>query len=130
MSSDVEEKIFKELTCINERLDSHDKKFEAIDQRFEQVDQRFNQIDQKFEQVDQRFEEIGQTLKEIIHSIDVMKSSIILIEQKVSVEIPTLFDAYSGQHEKQTIHQNEINSLNQKVENHDIRISILEQKSS
>ena len=136
MNSKIEEKIFQELNSINmkldehsqkldehgQKLDKHDEKFDAIDKRFDQIDQRFEQVDQRFEQVDQRFDEI-------MHILDVMKSSIILIEQKVSVEIPTLFDAYSGQHEKQTMHQNDINSLNRKVENHDIRISILEQKS-
>lgn len=59
--------------------------------------------------------------------MDTMSGSIVLIEHKVSTEIPALFDGYSLQKEIQGIQQGNITSLNIKVEEHDIRISDLEQ---
>lgn len=56
-----------------------------------------------------------------------MNRSIILIEHKVTTEIPALFDGYSMQQQKQDIQQENLTSLNVKVEEHDIRISSLEQ---
>lgn len=131
------------------KFQEHDERFNKIDQKFEEVDQRFKEIDQRFEQIDQRFEEIDQSFKEVDQSfkkinqtlkrhevemekmsqdMQVTKEAVILMEQKISVEIPALFDGYSMHQEKQERQDNEINSLNVKVENHDVRISCLEEK--
>ena len=131
------------------KLQEHDERFNKIDQKFEEVDQRFKEIDQRFEEVDQRFEKIDQSFKEVNQSfkeinqtlkrheveikkmsrdMQVTKEAVILMEQKISVEIPALFDGYSMHQEKQERQDNEINSLNVKVENHDVRISCLEEK--
>ena len=59
-------------------------------------------------------------------TIETMNRSIILIEHKVTTEIPTLFDGYSMHQQKQESQQENIDSLNVKVEEHDIRISSLE----
>ena len=60
-------------------------------------------------------------------SMETMNRSIILIEHKITTEIPTLFDGYSMHQQKQELQQENIDSLNVKVEEHDIRISSLEQ---
>lgn len=133
----------------DERFNKIDQKFEEVDQRFKEIDQRFEQIDQRFEKIDQRFEEIDQSFKEVDQSfkkinqtlkrhevemekmsqdMQVTKEAVILMEQKISVEIPALFDGYSMHQEKQERQDNEINSLNVKVENHDVRISCLEER--
>lgn len=133
----------------DERFNKIDQKFEEVDQRFKEIDQRFEQIDQRFEGIDQRFEKINQSFKEVSQSfkeinqtlkrhevemekmsqdMQVTKEAVILMEQKISVEIPALFDGYSMDQEKQERQNNEINSLNVKVENHDVRISCLEEK--
>ena len=69
------------------------------------------------------------SISDLQHKTDVIRDSVVLLEQKVATELPTLFDGYSMEHDIQGIHQNAINSLNKKVDNHDIRISILEQKA-
>lgn len=124
------------------KFQEHDERFNKIDRKFEKVDQRFEEINQKFEEVDQRFKEIDQSFKEINQTLErheveikkmsldmqVTKEAVILMEQKISVEIPALFDGYSMHQEKQERQDDEINSLNLKVENHDARISYLEEK--
>lgn len=123
---------FKE---VGQRFEQIDQRFEKIDQRFEEVNQRFEKIDQSFKEVNQSFKEVNQTLKrhevemeKMSQNMQVTKEAVILMEQKISVEIPALFDGYSMHQEKQERQDNEINSLNVKVENHDVRISRLEEK--
>ena len=96
-----------EITVLKE-LNTHNNKFEAIDKRFDDVDKKF---------------------KNISDVLESLKQSVILIEQKVTVDIPALFDGYSAHQDIQERQQGEIDSLNKKVDMHDIRISILEQKS-
>lgn len=60
-------------------------------------------------------------------SLETMQHSIILIEHQVTTVIPALLDGYSTHQQKQEIQQENLTSLNVKVEEHDIRISNLEQ---
>lgn len=66
------------------------------------------------------------TMLSMQQTMETMNRSIILIEHTVTTEIPTLFDGYSMHQEKQEVQQENIDSLNVKVEEHDIRISTLE----
>ena len=129
------EKIDQRFKEIGQRFEKIDQRFEKIDQRFEEVDQRFEKFDQNFKEVNKSFKEINQTLKrheveikKMSQDMQVTKEAVILMEQKISVEIPALFDGYSMHQEKQERQDDEINSLNLKVEKHDARISYLEEK--
>lgn len=136
MSKEFEEKTTKELSNlraetkelnakldkVNERLDNHDKKFDAIDKRFENVDRQFDAIGAKFDEVDNKLDNITAVLESV-------QRSVVLMEQKLTLDVPVLFDGYTAHQEIQERQQGEINSLNKKVDNHDIRISILEQKT-
>ena len=140
MSSEVEERIFEELKSIsqklgvnNDRFDTLENRFDTLENRFDTLEQRFDNLEQRFDNLEQRFDNLEQRMDkkfdEIDHRLDVLTRSVVLIENRITTEIPTLFDAYTSQHDKQTMHQNDINSLNRKVEDHDIRISILEQNT-
>ena len=154
MSSEVEERIFEELKSISQKLgvnndrfdtlenrfdtlenrfDTLEQRFDNLEQRFDNLEQRFDNLEQRFDNLEQRFDNLEQRMDkkfdEIDHRLDVLTRSVVLIENRITTEIPTLFDAYTSQHDKQTMHQNDINSLNRKVEDHDIRISILEQNT-
>lgn len=136
MSAEFEEKTTRELSNlraetkrlnakldkVNERLDNHDKKFDAIDKRFENVDRQFDAIGAKFDEVDNKLDNITTVLESV-------QRSVVLMEQKLTVDIPALFDGYTAHQEIQERQQGKINSLSKKVENHDIRISILEQRT-
>lgn len=126
----------KKFESIDKRFESIDKRFESIDKRFESIDKKFENIDKKFESIDKKFESIDEFQKEanekfdkIFHILDVIRESQILIEHQVMVKIPALFDGYSMHQQKQEILESNINSLDRKVEDHDIRLSILEQQS-
>ena len=59
--------------------------------------------------------------------LQITKEAVILIEDKITREIPTLFDGYSMHQEKQERQGKEISIINRKIRNHDARISSLEQ---
>lgn len=59
--------------------------------------------------------------------LQITKEAVILIEDKITREIPTLFDGYSMHQEKQERQGKEISLINRKIRNHDARISSLEQ---
>lgn len=130
------DKIDKKLEEIDERFDKIDKKFEEIDERFDKIDKKFDEIDERFEKVDRRFEEVDKRfeeleteIKEMAKGMQVTKEAVILMEQKISLEIPVLFDGYSMHQEKQERQECEIDSINNKIASHDARISCLEGKA-
>lgn len=59
--------------------------------------------------------------------LQITKEAVILIEDKITREIPTLFNGYSMHQEKQERQGKEISLINRKIRNHDARISSLEQ---
>ena len=68
-------------------------------------------------------------LKDIKHTIDVMNESIVLLEHRLTFEVPALYDGYSMCRDMHEIQHSRLNSLSFKVEDHSNRISILEQKA-
>lgn len=104
-------------------------KFQEHDEKFNKIDERFEKIDRRFEEVDKRFEELETEIKEMAKGMQVTKEAVILMEQKISLEIPVLFDGYSMHQEKQERQECEIDSINNKIASHDARISCLEGKA-
>ena len=98
------------------------RKFDSIDKKFEELDKFQNYVYDKFDKIDEKFDQIT-------HILDVIRQSQVLLEEQIMLKIPALFDGYSMHQEKQEILEKEINSINHNVEDHDIRISILEQQS-
>lgn len=136
MSAEFEKTVLKELKSINEKLDSHDKKFDAIDQRFDSIDRKFDAINKRFDIADRQFDLIGAKFDEVDTKIEKNTSlleglchSFAILEEKTSRDITALFDGYSMQHQILESQRKELYPLINKVDNLDIRISILEQKA-
>ena len=73
------------------------------------------------DKLENRMDSMDKTLKSMCRSLT-------LIEDQVMNKIPALFDGYSAHEEKIEQEKSELNSINEKIENHDIRISYLEEK--
>lgn len=69
---------------------------------------------------------LNKTVDELNKKVEKIDKSVIIIEDKVSNEIPALFDGYSFNYELQKEDQKRINSLEKQIFNHSIRISNLE----
>lgn len=127
-------KNFEKFTILkfqehDEKFNKIDERFDKIDKKFEEIDERFEKVDRRFEEVDKRFEELETEIKEMAKGMQVTKEAVILMEQKISLEIPALFDGYSMHQEKQERQECEIDSINNKIASHDARISCLEGKA-
>ena len=57
-----------------------------------------------------------------------LNQNFVKFDHEINKKIDTLFDAYSINVEKDILHEQDINSINSKISNHDIRISNLESK--
>lgn len=136
MACEKFEKLDKFQQDVYERFDKIDEKFEKIDEKFEKIDEKFQKIDEKFGKIDEKFNSIDQFRQEtnekfdkIFQALEVIRESQILIEHQVTFKIPVLFDGYSMHQQKQEILEDNINSVKRIVDDHDIRLSILEQQS-
>ena len=126
----------RQFEIVNQRFEQIDQRFEKINQRFEQINQRFEQINQRFEVVDQRFEivdkkfiSIDEQIIEIKAEIREIKNYLIIIEDKISTQIPALFDGYNSSFEKNANLESRQDATEQKVAINSLKISNLEDTS-
>jgi len=84
---------------------------EYVDIRFNEVDRRFEQVDRRFEQVDRRFEQIDEKLNKIMNHLD------------------WLVGEYKRFDEEHIVATEQSRRQNDKLENHETRISTLEQRT-
>lgn len=103
----LEELIKKVLSKLEEQSQEMKRQFEIVNQRFEQIDQRFEGVNQKFVSIDEQFKKANQKFISIDEQFAEMKAEIreiknylIIIEDKLSNEIPALFDGYNSNFEK------------------------------
>ncbi|MHB9095801.1 MAG: hypothetical protein ACYC21_14135, partial [Eubacteriales bacterium] len=83
--------------------------FKKVDQRFEQIDQRFEQIDQRFDSLEKRQTKIEVTIEnEVLEKIKVLYDDNVEIKQSLSSI------------------EKKIDNLTDIVENHEMRIRVLE----
>lgn len=113
----------------SEKFDKLDKFQEDVHENFDRMDVTFKRMDDTFKRIDERFKKVDERFDEITHILDVIRQSQVLLEEQIMLKIPALFDGYSMHQQKQEILEENLNSVNRTLENHDIRISILEQQS-
>ena len=120
----------------NERFNSMEEKFDLMEKT---TTEKFNSMEEKYDLMDKstkdRFCSLEQALKNIEIELKDTQEVVISLNQRfikfdyeINKKIDTLFDACFVNTEKDTMHEENINSLNSKVLNHDIRISNLENK--
>ncbi len=132
----LEELIKKVLSKLEEQSQEMKRQFEIVNQRFEQIDQRFEGVNQKFVSIDEQFKKANQKFISIDEQFAEMKAEIreiknylIIIEDKLSNEIPALFDGYNSNFEKNTYLESRQDDTEQKVAINSLRISSLEDTS-
>lgn len=119
---------FKQQT--EERFDALEKRFDVLEQRFDALEKRFNELEQKFDILAKRLDELEQKFNNLKQQTEEMFNglhrSIIIIEDKVSNEIPALFDDNGFQQDHLERNDKDIKQLQNITENHAIRIISLE----
>ncbi len=121
------EKVFKKLEEHDKRFDKSDEKFDMVFKKLEEHDESFKKSDEK---LNKNMEEISIIFKDLIKREDeryeMLHNSLLVIEDRVSRELPALFDGLQISIEKNTDLDIRHNSLEEKVEFNSQRISSLE----
>ena len=99
-----------------ELLAALEKRFDAIDNRFEKMDERFDKMETEITDVKTELADVKKEVRKI--AVDV--------ENRIEKKIVALFDGREGTLEKQAETESNIVTMQNKIENHDIRIKALE----
>ncbi|MEN3002771.1 hypothetical protein [Dehalobacterium formicoaceticum] len=120
----------KILSLIEKMYIEFSGRFEKIDERFEKIDERFEKIDEKFGKIDERFEKIDDKFDELNNKLDqkANKNDIVRLENELKPKIEALFDGYKQNSDKLDSIITRLNIIEEKVENHDIHIAVLNKR--
>ncbi|MBR6505193.1 MAG: hypothetical protein IKT41_05815 [Clostridia bacterium] len=122
MSKDFEEKVLKKL----EQLDTLSEEFK----QFRKEQREFNAKQEKFNAKQEEFNAKQEELNtKILKRLDIIEKNVVIIEDRVTNEIPALFDADKTRNQKQLQFETTLDSLDQKTEDHAVRILALEYTS-
>lgn len=130
MSKEFEEIVLKKFEELNNKIDSKLGSLEKkMDSKIDNLDKKFTAFQKDITTKLMNFEKFTilkfEELKEVKTDLTITKQKVEHMEQILEKNIPEMFDKYISKQEKQN---KELNSLEQTIENHEVRISALEKK--
>ena len=132
MSKEFEELVLKKL----EKLDTLEEKTANTDKVIQEVIlPKLDSLEVKITNTDKTLQEISTELKNTQKELrttqkglENLTNKFTMFDFEINKRIDTLFDAFTVNREKDLVHEKDIKSLDEKVFNHSIRISNLENK--
>ena len=115
MDNSAKNEILAAIAKLAEKVDIIQKQNTRLEERMTKLEQRVTELEQRVAKLEQNFAELKQELIETKDEIKPMKRSIIIMENEHGKKLDALFDAFG------------IN--NQKIENQNLRIKLLEKKA-
>ena len=130
MSKEFEKIVLKKFEELNNKIDSKLGSLEKkMDSKIDNLDKTFTAFQKDITMKLINFEKFTilkfEELKEVKTDLTITKQKVEHMEQILEKNIPEMFDKYISKQEKQS---KELNSLEQTIENHEVRISALEKK--
>lgn len=104
------------------------KKLDVLDERTQKMKIEMGDLKQEMKDINLRLGKLEIEVKDMDEVINYHNQSFTKFDYEINKNIDTLFDAFTTNKEKDSVHEKNIVSLNAKVFNHDIRISNLEDK--
>lgn len=108
------------------------KKFIKIDKRFDDIDKKFDKIDKKFDEIDKRFDFIIDHFNSRFEAIEQMvadlSTKIARFTNSVLNSLDKLTTEYKKLDEETTVLAGRYPQINDKLDDHEVRISALEKK--
>mgnify|MGYP001853027750 CR=1 FL=1 len=93
MQEEFMQKVLGNFEKVFKKLEEHDEKFDMVFKKLEEHDEKFEKSDAK---LNKNMEDISTIFKDLIKREDeryeVLHNSLLVIEDKVSRELPALFD--------------------------------------
>ena len=112
-----------EFNAKQEEFNAKQEEFNAKQEEFNAKQEEFNAKQLEF---NAKQEELN---KRILKRLDNIERNVVIIEDRVSNEIPALFDADKTRYQKQSQFETTLDSLDKKTEDHSVRILALEYTS-
>lgn len=132
MNDENTQLILNTLKLYQDKNEEHfkqiDKRFEHIDEHFAKIDKRLDQNDKHFVEIDKHFEQNDNTFKEIKDQLDLLGNTVARIEYFIGEKAQIGLEHASiaiDQHEEM---KKDLVTINSKLDNHELRIEILEEK--
>ena len=121
----MQEVVLKKLDTLEEKTDNTDKVMqEVVLKKLEKLDV----LDKRTLNLEEKYIDTDETLKEISTELQNLNNKFTVFDYEINRKIDSLFDAFVVNTEKDTVHEEKIESMGEKILNHDIRISNLEGK--
>ena len=137
------DRLEQKVDAIEKKLEEHDQRFAAIEKKLEEHDQRFAAIEKKLKEHDQRFAEIIETQEimqanigmlntqvgEVKKELKILSGRVAVIEVEQGEKIQALFNVITNPSQKVYSVREEIDLHEDRLDEHDVRIRVLESKS-
>ena len=136
-------KMSQQIEGLSQRIDKLEQKVDAIEKKLEEHDQRFVAIEKKLKEHDQRFAEIIETQEimqanigmlntqvgEVKKELKILSGRVAVIEVEQGEKIQALFNVITNPSQKVYSVREEIDLHEDRLDEHDVRIRVLESKS-
>ena len=132
MSKEFEELVLKKLDSLEEKTTNTDRVIqEVILPKLDKIDileEKIINTDKTLQEISTELKNTQKELRITQEGLENLTNKFIVFDFEINKRIDTLFDAFTVNREKDLVHEKDINSLEEKFFNHDIRISNLENK--
>jgi chromosome segregation ATPase len=103
-----------------------DDAFELLTKMYAEFTARFDKVDARFDEVDERFDKIEGRLGKVERGLEKLGNQVTCLEFDLKKDISALYDGYKQVYEKLNVMDEKLNVLSEKIDNHEIRIQVLE----
>lgn len=119
--NDMKTSIDRRFDSIDTRLDSHDEKLDSINTRLDSHDEKFDSINARLDSHDENLKDIKQELTSLGNIVTRM-------EAEFGTKVQIGLEYASIAMEKFDNLQKSVNTINSKLDTHDLHIEVLEEK--
>ena len=136
-------KMSQQIEGLSQRIDKLEQKVDKLEQRIDRLEQKVDAIEKKLEEHDQRFAEIIETQEimqanigmlntqvgEVKKELKILSGRVAVIEVEQGEKIQALFNVITNPSQKVYSVREEIDLHEDRLDEHDVRIRVLESKS-
>ena len=130
MSTNEFKQIMEQLKLQNEKLDEHSKKLDEHSKKLDEHSKKLDENRKKLDKHDKKLDEHDDKVNGLTEVLNELLRITTNIEYQVTEKIPALFDAYNLTQDQHVETVNRMDNLENKLDNHSVRIAALEVESS
>ena len=137
------DKLEQKVDKLEQKVDKLEQKVDKLEQRIDRLEQKVDAIEKKLEEHDQRFAEIIETQEimqanigmlntqvgEVKKELKILSGRVAVIEVEQGEKIQALFNVITNPSQKVYSVREEIDLHEDRLDEHDVRIRVLESKS-